>query len=399
MMLIIWIVGWKVVGMIFGQSSFLLSGLVVSIELVGFRLEMQETDPRQAGCAFVALMVHSPSPIRHAFYETFLHLHIAMVAVSFGFLWVHLDGLVAQSYLLAAVILWALERAARVFMILYRNIGRSSTTALVEALPGDALRITLNMARPWSFQPGQHLYLYIPAIGWWSSHPFSVGWSQQEEIATDEKGIPMTRQEVFGSEKTTLSLLIRRRTGFTDKLFQRAVNAAESRITLRAFAEGPYGSIHSMDSYGTVMLFAGGVGITHHVPFVRHLVQGYADGTVAARRVTLVWIIQSPEHLEWIRPWMTRILAMDGRRDVLRIMLFITRPRNPREIQSPSTTVQMFPGRPNVDTLVGMEVENQVGAMGVLVCGNGSLSDDVRRVCRKRQGRSTIDFVEESFTW
>ncbi|PLN80054.1 putative ferric-chelate reductase [Aspergillus taichungensis] len=373
-------IGWKVVGMIFGQSSFLLSGLV-------------------AGCAFVALMVHSPSPIRHAFYETFLHLHIAMVAVSFGFLWVHLDGLVAKSYLLAAVILWALERAARLFMILYRNCGRSSTTALVEALPGDALRITLNMARPWSFQPGQHLYLYIPAIGWWSSHPFSVGWSQQEELATDEKGIPMTRQDVFGSEKTTLSLLIRRRTGFTDKLFQRAVNAAESRVTLRAFAEGPYGSIHSMDSYGTVMLFAGGVGITHHVPFVRHLVQGYADGTVAARRVTLVWIIQSPEHLEWIRPWMTQILAMDGRRDVLRIMLFITRPRNPREIQSPSTTVQMFPGRPNVDTLVGMEVENQVGAMGVLVCGNGSLSDDVRRVCRKRQGRSNVDFIEESFTW
>lgn len=173
----------------------------------------------------------------------------------------------------------------------------------------------------------------------------------------------------------------------------------DSRLTLRAFAEGPYGSIHSMDSYGTVLLVAGGVGITHHVPFVRHLVHGYAEGTVAARRVTLVWIIQSPEHLEWIRPWMTSILAMDRRREVLRIMLFITRPRNTKEIQSPSATVQMFPGRPNIDTLVGMEVENQVGAMGVLCCGNGSLSDDVRRVCRKRQDQTNIDYVEESFTW
>jgi hypothetical protein len=59
----------------------------------------------------------------------------------------------------------------------------------------------------------------------------------------------------------------------------------------------------------------------------------------------------------------------------------------------------MFPGRPNIDTLIGMEVENQVGAMGVLVCGNGSLSDDVRRVCRKRQDQTNVDFVEESFTW
>ena len=362
-------------------------------------------------------MVHSPSPIRHAFYETFLHLHIALVAVAFAFLWIHLDGMPAQNFLLVAVIFWCLEvciffttahisdkanflkRTARLVRLLYRNCGRKSTTALVEALPGDALRVTLNLARPWTFEPGQHIYLYIPAVGWWMSHPFSVAWSESQEVITDEKGIPMTRQDALGTQKTTLSLLIRRRTGFTDKLFMRAQNATDSRVTLRAFAEGPYGSIHSMDSYGTVLLVAGGVGITHQVPFVRQLVQGYAEGTVAARRVTLVWIIQSPEHLEWIRPWMTSILGMDRRREVLRIMLFITRPRNTKEIQSPSATVQMFPGRPNIDTLVGMEVENQVGAMGVLACGNGSLSDDVRRVCRKRQDQTHIDYIEESFTW
>lgn len=54
-------------------------------------------------------MAHSPSPIRHAFYETFLHLHIAMVAVAFGFLWQHLKGMAAQNYLLVSIIFWALE--------------------------------------------------------------------------------------------------------------------------------------------------------------------------------------------------------------------------------------------------------------------------------------------------
>ncbi|KNG86497.1 ferric-chelate reductase [Aspergillus nomiae NRRL 13137] len=373
-------IGWSAVGQALGHSNFLLVGLI-------------------ATCAFVGLVVHSPSPIRHAFYETFLHLHIIMAALSMGFLWVHLNGLPAQTYLLVAIIFWALERASRLAILLYRNCGRKSTTALVEALPGDAMRITLRMARPWTFKPGQHIYLYIPTVGWWSSHPFSVGWSEAEELVSDEKGLPVTRQDMFGKKHTSLSLLVRRRTGFTDKLFQRALSSPNSQVTLRAFAEGPYGSIHSMDSYGTVVLFAGGVGITHQVPFVRHLVQGYAEGTVAARRVTLVWIIQSPEHLEWIRPWMTSILAMDRRREVLRIMLFVTRPRNTKEIQSPSSTVQMFPGRPNIDTLLGMEVESQVGAMGVLVCGNGGLSDDVRRVCRKRQNQTQVDYIEESFTW
>ncbi|KAI9372692.1 ferric reductase like transmembrane component-domain-containing protein [Aspergillus egyptiacus] len=372
--------GWDALPSTFANSEFIRTGLIATV-------------------FFTALMVHSPSAIRHAFYETFLHLHILFVAFSFGFLWIHLDGRNAQNFLLGAVILWALERFARLVILLYRNVGRKATTALVEALPGDAVRITLKLSRPWTFEPGQHLYLYIPAIGWWMSHPFSVGWSDTEDMMGEEKSLPVSQGDAYAPKTTTVSLLVRRRTGFTDKLFQRAASAVDCRISLTAFAEGPYGSIHSMDSYGSVLLFAGGVGITHMVPFTRHLVQGYADGTVAARRVTLVWIIQSPEHLEWIRPWMTSILAMNRRREVLRIMLFITRPRNTKEIQSPSTTVQMFPGRPNVDTLIGMEVENQVGAMGVCVCGNGSLSDDVRRVCRRRQDKTQIDFIEESFTW
>ncbi|OBT56693.1 hypothetical protein VE04_03768 [Pseudogymnoascus sp. 24MN13] len=112
-----------------------------------------------------------------------------------------------------------------------------------------------------------------------------------------------------------------------------------------------------------------------------------------------LWIIQSPEHLEWIRRWMTEILAMDKRRDVLRITLFISRPRSTKEIHSPSATVQMFPGRPNMNTLIDMEIESQIGAMGVSVCGSGLLSDDVRSVVRRRQSRTNIDFIEEAFTW
>lgn len=368
---IAWCIPWDVVGIFVPSSNFLIAGLV-------------------ATCGFTTLILHSPSPVRHAFYETFIHFHLAIVAVSFGFLWAHLDGLIAQNYLLIAIIVWVLERATRLFIIVYRNFGPESTTATVEAMPGDAMRIILRIARPWTFKPGQHIYLYIPAIEYWTSHPFSVAWSE---------ALPDTKQSLGlldAPQKTTFSLIVRRRKGMTDKLYQRVAN---SRVTLRAFVEGPYGNIHSLDSYGTVMLFAGGVGITHLIPFVRRLVAGFAEGTVATRRLTLVWIVQYPEHLEWVRPWMTVILAMDRRREVLRIILFITRPRNTKEIQSPSATVRIFPGRPNIDTLIGIEVENQIGAIGVLVCGNGSLSDDVRKACRKRQARSNIDYIEESFSW
>ncbi|PGH19352.1 hypothetical protein AJ80_03992 [Polytolypa hystricis UAMH7299] len=353
-----------------------------------------------ATVAFVILAVHSPSAIRHAFYETFLHIHIAMVAVSFGFLWVHLKKYPQRRFLLAAIVAWAVDRGLRFVLIAWRNFGSNGgTSALVEVLPGEAMRITLRMARPWTFKPGQHLYLYIPAVGFWMSHPFTAAWSDSEELANGEKGLVTTQQDVSDSRKENISLIVRRRTGFTNKLYEKANERIGGRLSLNAFVEGPYGLEESLDSYGTVMLFAAGVGITHHVPYARHLVEGYAAGTVAARRVTLVWIIQAPEHLEWIRPWMTTILSMERRREVLRIMLFITRPRNTKEIHSPSATVQMFPGKPNIQTLIDGEIEKQIGAMGVLVCGTGSLADDVRGACRKRQYSSSLDFVEESFTW
>ena len=208
----------------------------------------------------------------------------------------------------------------------------------------------------------------------------------------------MARQDILAAKTTSMSLIVRRRTGFTDRMFVKAENSPGGKFMTTAFVEGPYGQ-QSFQSYGTVMLFAAGVGIAHQVPHVRDLVQAYANGTCATRRVTLVWIIQSPEHLEWIRPWMTQILGMEKRRDVLKILLFITRPRSMKEITSPSSSVTMLPGRPDVGALIEKEQAQQVGAMHVSCCGTGSLSDDLRRAVRERLQVTEIDFSEEAFTW
>ena len=59
----------------------------------------------------------------------------------------------------------------------------------------------------------------------------------------------------------------------------------------------------------------------------------------------------------------------------------------------------MFPGKPDVDALVGTETREMVGAMGVAVCGPGGLADDVRWAVRRRQGSRNIDLLEEGFGW
>lgn len=90
---------------------------------------------------------------------------------------------------------------------------------------------------------------------------------------------------------------------------------------------------------------------------------------------------------------------MERRREVLRIMLFITRPHSRGAIRSPSLNVQMFLGRPNIPMLIKTEMVNQIGTMAVTVCGTGSMSDDVRHTVRGLQTKANIDLVEETFTW
>ncbi|KAK4507511.1 hypothetical protein PRZ48_001246 [Zasmidium cellare] len=372
--------GYKMIAAAMASSTFILTGTV------GF-------------CAFCALLLQSPSIVRHAFYETFLHLHIALAITAVVAVWMHLDGMAAQLILLGALICWIFERLVRVYLIVRNNFGRRGMTkAQIEALPGDAIRVTLHTAKKWKFRPGQHIYLYIPSIGMWTSHPFSLAWSEESPDLANEKSLPMTRQDIFSAKTTSTSLIIRRRTGFTDALYKKAEAADKVGLTTNAYVEGPYGH-ESFQSYGTVMLFAAGVGITHQVPHVRDLVAAYNNGTCATRKVVLVWIIQSPEHLEWIRPWMTSILGMEKRREILKILLFVTKPRSTKEIHSPSASVQMLPGRPEVSALIAKEQQSQVGAMAISVCGTGALSDDVRRAMRDRCEYTEMDFFEEAFSW
>ncbi|KAM5345563.1 hypothetical protein ACJ41O_011424 [Fusarium nematophilum] len=380
---------WQVAGT-FSSTTFLLPGFI-------------------ATAAFVFLGIQASSPLRHAFYETFKLLHILAATTAIVGLWYHLkfkddlrqpgDGKYRWFlYMYCIVALWTFDRTWRIWRIIRSHVGGSRTRTVIEALPGNAVRLTMTLARPWKISPGQHAYLYMPSISLWQSHPFSVAWYDGVEDPKNER-LASTNQDLLAMQQQRVSFIIRGRTGMTDTLYKKALVAPGGRLETTCFAEGPYGGHHSFDSYGTVVLFAGGVGITHPVPYIKHLVQGYNEGTVATRRILLVWTIQNPEHLEWIRPWMTEILGMERRRDVLRIMLFVSQPRSTKEIHSPSSTVQMFPGRPNINTLLAMEQEHQVGAMVVTVCGPGALSDEVRLAVRDRQDRSSIDFIEEAFTW
>ena len=198
---------------------------------------------------------------------------------------------------------------------------------------------------------------------------------------------------------TTVTLIMSARTGMTRSLYNRARATPTGVLRLRGALEGPYGGLESLHSYGTVVLFAGGVGITHQLGHVRAILAAHDQGTTCVRRCTLVWVVRSVDQLEWVRPHMDALLAMPGRRDVLRILMFVTKPKSKRDVVSASERVQMFAGRPNPAVLVEKEFKDRVGAMSVGVCGPGALADDVRSAVRDVVEEGKCDFWEESFTW
>jgi predicted ferric reductase len=361
--------------------------------------------------AMIVILMQSLSIIRHTFYEAFLYLHIFLAITVLVFLWMHLDGFPQRRLLVVCMVLWGVYRLLRVGTLLYRSIGRRTCTATIEALPRDSVRISIAIPRPWTYKPGQYVYITIPSIGLWTAHPFSIAWSDAPELGLSrqssltsqittnhdlEKAVEPTRPQTF-------SFVVRARDGFTKRLLAHTIKHAPAhlghRVPVRALIEGPYGLATDLDSYGTILLIAGGVGITHHLGYIRHLIEGYSNRIVAARQVTLIWVIRREADKDCVGKWMNDILKLEGRKDVFRLEIWVTR-GTVFESRSPSNSLIVRRGRPDLQHIVSREGDRRLGCMAVSACGPGGLVFNARKAVRRsiKDGRN-IDFVKEAFGW
>jgi len=63
----------------------------------------------------------------------------------------------------------------------------------------------------------------------------------------------------------------------------------ELRLFKHAFLDGPYGRPPRAEEYGTVILYATGIGIGAQLATVKHLLESRESGTAKTQRVTLLW--------------------------------------------------------------------------------------------------------------
>ena len=149
-----------------------------------------------------------------------------------------------------------------------------------------------------SWIPGQHVYLHVPSISA-GGHPFSIS-----SICLPVK--PMDSSEIKYVAKQ--KLLIRVREGVTRRLYNMAQDDAEAILSsdnfpsrsIYAWSEGPYGNLHHLNEYETLLLVAGGSGVSFTLPIMLDIVRrrktmvspSGSSEPVATSRVTFLWIIR-----------------------------------------------------------------------------------------------------------
>lgn len=319
-----------------------------------------------------------------------------------------------------SIALVVFDRVARSAMMVWSNLAifsRSSSSSSLWSnyatfipLAGDVTRVTVrNPVISW--KPGQHVFLSIPALAPFQSHPFTIS-----SLPSDNK----------------IEFLIRAESGATRAILNHAEKwntAIDSDSTRLVALDGPYGAIRALRQFDSVVFFAGSMGVTFTMPLLRDIVEGWRAGSNGGslpitKHVHFVWAIRSHSHISWFQKELESLMrdVEDCRatnpkfKPTFEISIYLTSDphmsatspsahgtglhiqRTPSTTSDSSqTTTSLSPlvswekglsskspvclrtGRPNIDNIILSTLEVAEGESAVVVCGPSGLSTDVRR--------------------
>ncbi|KAI1792303.1 ferric reductase NAD binding domain-containing protein [Ganoderma leucocontextum] len=391
--------------------------------------------------AFSALILVSLRPIRSQAYEVFYFVHFLMVLIFLLGGYFHANHYHYGTYIWPSLLIWALDRFIRLARVVYYNhlyFGFSKKAnrldASVELLSPHFVRLHIHRPPHFSWTPGQTAFLTMPAVSGnpLESHPFTIasvdshyqlagapapststaataadaGLEKKFPVAVDvDAARPADDVAPYWKE---LVFLINVREGFTRRL----AACAQVGEKVKVLVDGPYGFSPNLDNDDTVVLVAGGSGVTFTLSTFLGVLSHVQSGRSKCRRLVWIWSIREPEHIEWVSKTLTTALALAPADIEISIRIYVTgksgrsaadrnalgevkswneddsihsssegtavgRSRPPSLLSFPA--VQVYEARPALDTLLRDEVDATTGRISVTVCG----SQGVARACRK----------------
>jgi predicted ferric reductase len=343
------------------------------------------------------ILIQSLHFFRSRNYEVFLFGHLLLVFVFVVGAWYHLKIIgTERNYMYAAVTLWSFDRAMRILRIFWSGVTSKAEVSIHE---GNVIRFKIHFSKRWRYYPGCFAFVYVlRANRFWQSHPFSLTESVDEHDGS-------------------LIVHARIRNGITKGTSDYLCQFEDGAATLPVFVEGPYGGMHAVYKYDTVVFIAGGIGVTGTYSYASHLRKIVND----SQRIIFIWCIADEHPLKWFAAEVENLEA-DPRFDV---RIFISRchtttPARPTSMDDANS--QIGPGEvvldskegncsvegfavrratPDLKKIVHEEIATAPGTLAILCCGPGRLNDDVRWAVSQslEASSSRVDYFEESFSW
>ncbi|KAH9845371.1 ferric reductase transmembrane component 4 precursor [Teratosphaeria destructans] len=376
--------------------------------------------------------------IRTRSYECFLLTHIVLAIVVLYGLWIHAQeqGTEYNGYLWMPIATWSADRLLRLCRIAYCNLrvrygdagfislSRSSVTYDKSC---DVIRVDVEPAVK-SGKPGQYYYLYQPTA-WrgWENHPFTLAaynikpasrqaTSSRKGDGKDEATVSVSPEHE--SKGQVFTFFLRPYDGWTRRLRDQCLASPQPTIHPRLLLEGPYGQHINTRSFDTVLLIAGGTGISAIVPLILERSEADAALGPATRttRVHLNWTVRQPAFIEKL---CQAELAAARQRDDFETSFFCTqtssalpRPDHDSVEDSEKTAEADHSSRPSGDPSrqtqhcrprrdVADEAAADGTSLAVVCCGPPAMADDAREAVHRalKRGCKRVEYFEESFGW
>ncbi|KAF2633016.1 hypothetical protein BU25DRAFT_87617 [Macroventuria anomochaeta] len=330
--------------------------------------------------------------IRRMMYELFLQTHLLFSIAMLILVWLHISRLDAYllSCLTVAASMLLVQKTLWVICTVRRNYGSGPLSRIsVIRYPGPGLQkpviqVRLDIKKSWTVKPGQYVYLTLPGLrslglGLFESHPFMIAWAVEDEQA----------------RLRTIVLLVQVRSGFTQKLqFANPLS--------RVIIDGPYGGneAHAMAKYDKVLLMSSGIGIASHLDTARHLLLAHDRQTARVRRLTILWLLETRDDLQWAKEFLCELHDMD-RREILLIYLYYPNEAEgssegpiPR-LEVPRRRMTSTSGEVDLLWLLKEEWRAEAGNMLVSACGTPRFELRARQAVRR--SLYDIDFRASNF--
>jgi len=228
------------------------------------------------------------------------------------------------------------------------------------------------------------------------SHPFTIASIREPE----------------GDGSHPLVFIIRAMDGFTRHLYNYAVSHPGKPVTV--LVDGPYGWPPSVDSFSSVVLLAGGSGVSFTLPLLLDIISSVRRGESPVGRVLFVWSVKHYDDVKWasddiktalktlppnlsidVRIYVSRTTSfvphLNSSDDAIDKKYFSSHPVGSGSTEDitekvlpalPVDSFQVCLGRPDLLALVREEVESAQGPVSVNASGPLTFTNAVRGVCR-----------------